>query len=269
MPDMSTIDPSLLFSMFKGDPGTRKSTCALTYPRPQYWFSWDRKMESMMLPMQKFGINPKELRYDDYDDWIKAKTQLERFQLECPYKTLVVDSITSMADMTLRATKKTKTGVTRSSGKAAGMVVGGIAVNELEDYNAESAALNELIALLKDIHKFHRVNIILIAHVIQAEYKTPGGETHFSRTIVTAGKRVAPKIPAYCGEVYHFNIEKGFDASAGGQYALLTEHTGDDFARTGLPLDKKIIFGNDPLYDKWVLPAINKLKTTPDIPVKF
>lgn len=266
---MSSVDPSLLFTMFKGDPGTRKSTEALTWPKPQYWFSWDRKMESMLLPMRKFGINPKDIQFDDYDDWTKPRVKLESFQLNCEFKTLVFDSITSMADMTLRQTKKSKTGTTRASGAKAGMMVGGIAVNELEDYNAESSALNEMIALAKDIHKFHKVNIILIAHVIQAEYKTGNGETHFSRTIVTAGKRVAPKIPAYCGEVYHFNIERGFDVSQGGQYALLTEHTGDDFARTGLPLDKKIIFGNDPLYDKWVLPAIKKLKESPDNPQKF
>lgn len=260
---MSTIDPSLIFALFKGDPGTRKSTCALTFPKPQYWFSWDRKMESMMLPMQKWRLNPKDIKYDDYDDWNKARVKLESFQLECPFKTLIFDSITSMADMTLRQTKKSKSGVKRASGKDAGMQIAGIQINEIEDYNAESSALNELIALAKDTHKFHKVNIILIAHVIQAEYKSSNGETHFSRTIVTAGKRIAPKIPAYCGEVYHFNIEKGFDVSQGGNYALLTEHTGDDFARTGLPLDKKIIFGNDPLYDKWIKPAIDKLKQTP------
>jgi hypothetical protein len=33
---------------------------------------------------------------------------------------------------------------------------------------------------------------------------------HTSRTIVTAGKRVAAKIPAYCSEVYHFGIKKEF-----------------------------------------------------------
>jgi len=255
--------------MFKGDPGTRKSTEALSYPMPQFWFSWDRKMESMMLPMQKWGLDPKQIKYEDYDDWNKPRAQLEKFQLNCEYKTIVFDSITSMADMTLRQTKRSKTGVTRQSGAKAGKEISGISVNEIEDYNAESSALNELIALAKDIHKFHKVNIILIAHVVQAEYKSVTGETHFSRTIVTAGKRVAPKIPAYCGEVYHFNIEKSFDASQGGQYALLTEHTGDDFARTGLPLDKKIIFGNEPLYSKWILPAINKLKQSPDKPTTF
>lgn len=257
---MSNFDPSLQYVLMKGDPGTRKSTAALSYPGPQYWFSWDRKMGGMMLPMLKWGLNPKHIQYDDYEDWNKAKTKLEQFQLKCDYKTLVIDSITSMADMTLRQTRQMKKGVKRQSGADAGKQIAGIAVNELEDYNAESSALNELIALTKDIHLFHKVNVILIAHVVQAEMKSPNGETHFSRTIVTAGKRVAPKIPAYCGEVYHFNIEKGFNADAGGEYAFLTEHTGDDFARTGLPLKKKIIFNDKPVYPTYILPAIEKLK---------
>jgi hypothetical protein len=221
-------------------------------------------MNGIYLPMKKWGIDPKTISYEDYDDWNKPKKQLEKFQTECPYKTLVFDSITSMADMTLRQTVKLKYGVTRQSGAAAGKLIAGIAVNEIEDYNAESAALQELIALTKDICAWHKVNVILIAHVVQAEYRnTTNNTTHVSRTIVTAGKKVAPKIPAYCGEVYHFNIKKGFVEGQGGDYSLLTEHTGDDFARTALGLPKEIVFGDKPVYDTWVKPAIVQLKDMP------
>jgi len=221
-------------------------------------------MNGIYLPMKKWGIDPKTIHYEDYDDWNKPRKQLEKFQTDCPYKTLVFDSITSMADMTLRQTVKMKYGVTRNSGAAAGKLIAGIAVNEIEDYNAESAALQELIALTKDICTFHKVNIILIAHVVQAEYRnTTNNTTHVSRTIVTAGKKVAPKIPAYCGEVYHFNIKKGFVEGQGGDYTLLTEHTGDDFARSALGLPKEIVFGDKPLYDTWIKPAIVQLKDMP------
>lgn len=265
MPTLNNVEVDALYSMFKGEPGLRKSTCALSYPKPQYWFSWDRKMNGILLPAKKWGIDLSQVSYDDYDDWNKGRAKLEQLQVNCSYKTIVIDSLTSLADMTLRQTLKLKSGVKRQSGAAAGKVIAGIAVNEIEDYNAESAALQELIALTKDIYQFHRVNIILIAHVVQAEYRnTTTNETHVSRTIVTAGKKVAPKIPAYCGEVYHFNIEKSsMEVGAGGEYALLTEHTGDDFARTALPLDRKIVFNNNPLYDTYILPAIQKLKTLP------
>ena len=73
-------------------------------------------------------------------------------------------------------------------GADAGKLIAGIAVNEIEDYNAESAAINELIALTKDIHSFHKVNIILIAHVVQAEYRsTTNNTTHISRQISYGG----------------------------------------------------------------------------------
>lgn len=264
MPTLDTVDPSILYVMLKGEPGTRKSTQALSFPGPQYWFSWDRKMGGLIVPQRKWGIDPKTITYDDYDDWTKARLKLEQFQVNCPYKTLVFDSITSMADMTLRQTIFSKKGMTRGSGAQAGKQIAGISVNEIEDYNAESAALQELIALTKDICSFHKVNIILIAHVVQAEYRNnTNNTTHISRTIVTAGKKVAPKIPAYCSEVYHFNIKTDFDVNAGGQYSLLTEHTGTDFARSALNLDKEIIFGDRPLYDTWLKPAIDRLKANP------
>lgn len=261
MPNMEAIAPDILYAMFKGEPGTRKSTQALSFPGPQYWFSWDRKMQGIMLPMRAWGIDPKTIDYDDYDEWNKARVKLENFRTNCKYKTLIFDSITSLADMTLRQTITAKRGTTRGSGAQAGKSIAGIQVNELEDYNAESSALQELIALTKDIQAYHKINIILIAHVVQADYRNSvTGQTHTSRTIVTAAKKTAAKLPAYCGEVYHFNIEGSLDMSQGGKYALLTQHTGDDFARTALPLPNKIIFDDKPLYKNWIEPAINSLK---------
>ena len=270
MPTMESVDFDSLYVMMKGEPGTRKSTHAASFPTPQEWFSWDRKMNSIVLPMRKWGIDPKLISYTDYEDWTKAKKRLEVLQTNCAARTLVFDSITSMADMTLRQTLQLKYGKTRSSGAQAGKLVGGIAVNEIEDYNAEAAALQELIALTKDINVFHKVNIILIAHVVKAEYRdTTKNTTHISRQIVTAGKNVAAKIPAYCGEVYHFNIKKGFVEGSGGDYTILTEHTGDDFARTALNLDREIVLGDKPLYDTWIKPAIAKMKEAYTPTTKF
>ena len=270
MPTMDSVNFDSLYVMMKGEPGLRKSTQALSFPLPQYWFSWDRKMNGIYLPARKWGIDMKQVQFDDYEDWNKPKQKLEKFQVDCPFKTLVFDSITSMADMTLRQTTRLKYGQTRQSGQAAGKLIAGIAVNEIEDYNAESAALQELIALTKDIHVYHKVNIILIAHVVKAEYRdTTKKTTHISRQIVTAGKNVAAKIPAYCGEVYHFNIKQGFVEGAGGDYSLLTVHTGDDFARSALDLPKEIVFGDKPLYETYIKPAIKKLTESDGSSTKF
>lgn len=248
------INIDALFAMFKGEAGTRKSTCALSFPQPQYWFGWDKKMRAMLLPMRQWGIDPKQIHYDSYSDWDTPRKKLESFQLTCPYKTLIIDSVTSAADGILLQGKKLKIGADK------GKRVNNIQVNSIEDYGAEDAALSDMVSMCKDIHEFHKVNIILIAHIMEVTSKSPNGETHMSRTIVTAGKRISIKIPAYCEEVYHFNVEKSIDPTQGGDYGLLTRHTGDDFARTSLPLPKKIIFSDKPLYNDYILPSMTKFK---------
>ncbi len=256
MPTMEDIPLDVLFTMLKGEPGTRKSTAAVSYPTPQYWVSTDQKMEALALPMKRFGIKPKDVTYDDYSDWDKPKAKLEQLQVSCPFRTIIVDSITSIGDNMNRQTRKQK----RNDGS--GKMIGSIQVSGLEEYNAESAGFQELIAILKDIHKFHKVNIILIAHVVGQRKNDDGNKlTHHSRVIVTGGDKISAKVSSYMTEVYHFNVKTGFNVDAGDdKYALITRHTGNDFARTSLPLEKEIVFHDDPLYDKYILPGINKLK---------
>ena len=254
MPSLATIEMDALFTLMKGEPGLRKSTCALSYPTPQYWVSTDQKMESLVLPMKRWGVKDSEVQYDDYNDWDKPRAKLESLQVNCPFKTIIVDSITSIGDCMTSQVKKSK----RLEG---GKKIGGIPVSGLEEFNAESSAFQELIAILKDIHKFHKVNIILIAHVLGARKDNDANKlTHHSRIIVTGAEKISAKIASYVTEAYHFNIKPAFDADKEGEYTLLTSHTGNDYARTSLPLPREIAFNNDPLYDRFILPAIQKLK---------
>ncbi len=252
----STSSPDKpLFTMFKGEPGTRKSTCALSYPGKQYWISTDQKMEALELPAKRWGMwNKGLIDFDDYTDWDKPRAKLEQLQINCPYKLIVVDSITSIGDAMTRQVRKMKR--TEGSGKT----IGGIPVSGLEEFNAESSAFTELIALLKDIHKFHKVHVILIAHVLGARKDNDANKlTHHSRIIVTGAEKISAKLASYMTEVYHFNIKPAFEADKEGAYTLLTTHTGNDYARTSLPLPQEITFNNESLYGKWIGPAIKKL----------
>lgn len=261
MPNLEAVTLENLYSLFKGEPGTRKSGAALSYPGPQYWFSFDRKMDGLIIPMRKWGINPKDIDYDDYMDWNPALKKLEGFRVNCKYKTIIIDSITSCADAINRQTLRLKLGTNTKAGEEKGKLIAGIPVNSIEDFNAEESALKELVSITKDIQGHHKINIILIAHVIQKDQKNASGQvTHVSRTIVTAGKGIAAKIPAYCSEVYHFNIKGGGLTGTGG-YSILTRHTGEDFARSSLDLDSEIVFNDDPLYSRWIRPAIDRMRT--------
>lgn len=255
MPTMEGFNPDALFVMLKGEPGTRKSTQAMSFPKPQYWVSTDQKMESLVLPMKNWGIRPSDITYDDYSDWDRPKAKLETFQLNCPYRTIIVDSITSIGDNMNRQTIKQK------SAEGLGKKIGSIYVPGLEEYNAEASAFQSLMAILKDINKFHKVNIILIAHVVgQRKDDDKNKLTHHSRVIITGGDKISGKIASYMTEVYHFDVKAGFAETDEGEYGCFTSHTGNDYARSSLPLERRLVFNSEPLYEKFVQPAILKLK---------
>lgn len=249
------LDPHM--AMFKGEVGTRKSTSALSYPTPQYWFNSDRKMAALIKPMKDWGIKPEDINYDDYSNWMSAEQKLKSLKESCKFKTIIFDSITTSADNINLQTRSLKSGTTAKSGDEKGHRVGGIAVNTLEDYKAEASAFQEMIDKLLDIKKYHNAYIILIAHVI-GERSNEVIST-YARIIATGGKVISAKIPAYCQEIYHFEVKGAIDSTKGEEYAILTTHTGNDYARTSLPLERKIIFNNQPLYQTYIKPAIDKL----------
>lgn len=255
MPTLSDVKlDDGLFTMFKGEPGTRKSTQALSYPLPQYWFSTDQKMEALQLPAKRWGIDMSKVHFDDYVDWKDPRNKLEAFRTNCPYKTLIIDSITSIGDAMTSQVRKAK----KDDGVST-KVIGGIQVSGLEEFNAESQAFKEMISLLKDVSKYHKLYVILIAHVIgQRKDEDNNKQTHHSRIIVTGAAQIGAKIASYVTEAYHFNIRAGFEANSEGKYGCLTVHTGNDYARTSLPLPREIEFNNDPLFEKWIAPAIKK-----------
>lgn len=251
---VSNIDS--LFAMFKGEPGVRKSTQALSFPLPQYWVSTDMKMGALHLPAKRWGIDMKQVHYDDYADWSKPLGKLQQLQVNCPYKTIVIDSVTSIGDNMTSEVRKIK------QGKGEGKMIGNINVSGMEEYNAESSAFIDLLSILKDIHNYHKVNVILIAHVVgQRQNDDKNKLTHHARVIITGGDKISGKIASKMQEVYHFNVEQSFDVDSGqGSYGLYTSHTGNDYARTALPLERRIIFNDNPLYTTYLLPAIKKLQ---------
>jgi hypothetical protein len=256
MPSLEQVELAGLFSMFKGEPGTRKSTCALSYPGPQYWVSTDRKMNALMLPAKRWGLWGKgHVTYDDYHDWDAPFAKLKTFQLNCPYKTIIIDSVTSIGDNMTSQTRRQK----QQSGS--GKMIGTINVSGLEEYNAEASAFQDLLSTLKDIHGYHKCNVILIAHVVgQRKDDDKNKLTHHSRVIITGGDKISGKIASLMTEVYHFDVKPGFSETDEGEYSCFTSHTGNDYARTSLPLERRIAFNNQPLYDGWVKPAIVKLQ---------
>jgi len=265
MPNLSTVNHDAMLFMLKGEPGTRKSTQALSFPGPQFWFSTDKKMEALKLPAKAWGIDESTIDYEDFNTFDQIKTRLKAFQINCKYETLIVDSITTLGQTINTQTIDQKTlGKGKDGGKGP-QLVGGIPVNSLDDYKAEFAAFRDTLRLLLDIRQYHKINIVLIAHVVGERAKDEIATTHQSRIIITGGKTISGVIASYCTEVYHFDIKLSADLDQEGKYGLLTVHTGADFARTSIGLARRIDFGNKPLYATYIQPAIERMNRTKPI----
>lgn len=267
MPSLSEVKAKALLTMLKGEPGTRKSTQALSYPLPQYWFSTDQKMDALLIPAKLWGIDRTKITYDDYSgsdishSWNQMLSKMESFQLSCPYRdgTIIIDSITSTGDVINLQTLELTKGTSKKDGEAKGRRIGGIAVDTFDEYKAEKSAFRDMLSTLMDIRKAFNVNIVLIAHVIGERKVDEIGITHHARVIITGGKAISGNIAAYCHETYHFNVTPHPDPSKPGSFKIRTTHTGADYARTALPLPLEIDLQDKPLYDTWIRPAIIKL----------
>ena len=64
MPTLDSVSSEILFCLFCGEPGTRKSTCALSFPKPIYFFDFDQKMEALHLPSRAWNVDPKDVTFD-------------------------------------------------------------------------------------------------------------------------------------------------------------------------------------------------------------
>lgn len=243
MPDMSTVKvggPTLI--LMKGEPGLGKSIAAVSYPKPLYVFDFEDKMDAVANYYRHVVKKPEVLNgltFDTYRSWDPAWLKLVQLGLGCPYKTVVWDSLTASAWLAIMS-------IVRFKGDG-GKKVGTIKVAGIEDYGGEAAALNNLIDQFITLRQMG-VTVILTAHVLRIVEKPVGQAPVESRTLMTGGRKVAVGIPGYFHETYHFEVDTIDPATP--KYIARTTHTGDDFARTSLPLPGKFDWTNQVFYEK-------------------
>lgn len=201
----------VLSILSKGRSGTGKTiaSCGKDF-RPVYVFDCEGRFNSVINYYRHLDGSVADVEFDKFDmdgGFYPLDKQMDALAARCPYKTVVMASLTSYIHIVLYHLIKSKAGMKRASGAQAGKKIGGIPVNELEDYNAEDAAIIfELIAFLKALQK-QGVNVILEAHISPYEINTIEDGQRISTTInqiLTKGKKAPAQIPGYFDEVYLF-----------------------------------------------------------------
>lgn len=230
------VGQELLF-LFKGAPTSGKTEALLGFPRPIWIADLDKKVEVLAknrTPEELKGITAVQF---DSNEFEKFREELKKAINNPIYKTRVIDSLTSCADMVIRYAISQRKEPTK---------VGVIEKADMADYGTEADGLMELIRYLRDHVSGYR---ILTAHVTPVEIKDPYTQKVISTTwqLLTGGSKIARRIPGFFREIYHFDVRK--TVSGGAKYTVTTKNDGEHFANTVLPLPTEIDWTNKKLFE--------------------
>lgn len=249
-----TINAKGLFALFKGAPNTAKSGAAYSFPNP-FVFDFDRKMPTVA--MKHFP--EKEFSWECFDDVYKVSDFLKPWlakEVPCPYETLIVDTVTSLSTLCLCSVDKTKgTNVIqmmqhKQVGKGGAVSV---EVMGFDYYNAEANFFERYFMESLRIlwaREGNPKHVIVIAHEISREQSNMiTGVTTVTKTIVTAGTKVAAFIPSRFDEEYVFESRKPQLGTTGDNRRICITQNGEN-ARTAYRFPKEVDFTDKSLYDE-------------------
>jgi hypothetical protein len=251
MPKLSDVYAGDVFhTIIKGEHGTGKSIAAISYAvlGPTYVFDFEDRMRSVATYYRTIK-RPEVLdnvEYDTYFSFNKMRKKFEAIESKSgAYKNIrnvIIDSLTSFTLRALINTKDFKADKAEETGQRLGKTIGEFRVNSMEDYNAETAAIQEFIIEHALILKSMKINVILTAHVIKVKEENEEGKTHVARYLMTGGKKAAQIIPGWYDEIYHTNVEPDANLANPPHYTVITRHSGNDTAKTAINLPVKIDF---------------------------
>lgn len=249
-----------LFALFKGAPNTAKSGAAYSFPNP-FVLDFDRKMPTVAL---KHFPN-KEFNWECFEDVFAISDYLKPWlippdkpgHVDCPYETLITDTVTSLSTTVLRSVDKTKgTDIIKQMGNLVGS--GANKTVEVMSYDYYNAEANFFEKYFMDNMKIlwarpgNPKHVIIIAHEITVE-SAPNISTGLIKTtksIVTAGRKVAAFIPSRFDEEYVFKIETPAfgDTISKNKRLCITSEKED--ARSAYNFPTSIDFTGKSLYDE-------------------
>lgn len=245
-----------LLALFKGDSGMGKSVAALSWPQP-YVFDFDRKMPGIA----RKHFPQKDIHYDTFNDIFEVTERLKEFDKHCPYQTLVVDSFTALANLTIESVGQVKGETvpemlnrvqeTRNKNKQIEMM-------PIDYYGGEDRFCTFFINQVKKLQARPNCNpryVIVTAHVLTVE-SAPDLKTRIvtrTRSIVSKGRKVAAWLPTEFDDMYFFGLQNPdpFQNQTGKPRRIcFTESYDEDSAKCSLDLPTQIDFTDGSLYNE-------------------
>lgn len=241
-----------IFAMIKGESGSGKSIQANSFPEV-YNFDFDHRLQAVKRfyakrdPNKKihgrsYQVNEFPVMYKEVETWAERG--------RCPYQTINFDTSTTIIEAILHYINIAKGSVDSKAKKAEGdtgfgmsLKLGILSLPPLDDFRWLIKGFQDILALARQIDNVH---VILCCHVQQVSEKK--GKTTVSRSVL-ANQGLAQKLPVSFDEIYHMDIDTGILSTDKAKRTIVTEHSGEDFARTSLNLPARIDVTDKFIYD--------------------
>lgn len=224
-------------------PGRGKTSAGLTFPQPMLILDFDGKLDGPILFAKRMGIDISGIEFEQPQTWQHVQRILDSEVKRPRFKTYGFDSLTSMADMLLGQVMDMK-----ANEKSVVKRIGGVQVPGLEEFNAESAGIMDLLLFVKSV----QANVWLTAHVIETRLQTTNDAGRstvvVNRSLLTGGRKVAAKIPAYFPENYSLQIEPDIVSGNPPKIWVYTTPNSEDYGRTGFNLPARFEITNKLFY---------------------
>jgi hypothetical protein len=241
-----------IFALIKGESGSGKSIQANSFPEI-YNFDFDHRLQAVKRffarrdPNKKihgrsYQVNEFPVMYKQLEDWAERG--------RCPYQGICLDTSTTIINSILHYVNFAK-GNAQSKAKSAegdsgfgmSLKLGILSLPPLDDFRWLIKGFEDILALARQIPNVH---VILCCHIQQVQEKK--GKTTVSRSVL-ANQGLAQRLPVSFDEIYHMDIETGILSTEKAKRVIVTEHSGEDFARTSLNLPARIDVTDKLLYD--------------------
>lgn len=193
-------DENLKILLF-GESGVGKTCFASGFPGPTHYYDFDLKVGSVssftkeidhitydQYPLDKNNLGAAGTKFNDDMGKLKSLAAMGEF----PYKTIVIDSMTTMSDRIMEYLMKSNPGIKRTLTK------GGQAP-ALQDYGVFRIFMKQFIA---EILSFP-CNVIMTAHIEIVKDEMTGA---LLRVPMLTGK-LSKELPIYFEEVYYASVE--------------------------------------------------------------
>ena len=232
-------------ALFVGPSGTGKSIAAATFPRPLYIMDIDSRIRSIrnfFHHRHDFLDGIYHDTFGSFSEFVKAFEILERDAAtnNLRYKTIFLDSLTSLSQSTIRHGLVEKAGgVTSLLSGGKGFKIAGVSIPMFDEWNMEATVFRDVMYAATHVFK---CNVILSAH----QYHTDEVETTIDSRgktvqenvvkyhIFTGAKKAAAALPTDFDEIYYFKRN-------GAKHLVHTQGVREfDHVKTALPLPQQM-----------------------------